>query len=463
MTFVLGKVAPGYRTKMNLLLDLVILSAASAWAASTRGAWAPVRTAFLWETLALGLAWMVIAVALRHYDLWRDRRALDEVAMVAVLVAAIAALASLLGLLGPELAPIPPGRLLLFAFPPLVMVRLALSRLRPRGDPAPEEVLIIGTGPLGRASAEQLGAARAPRRVVGYLSFSREAVPSSLTASWLGPSETLAQVLASYPADEVIIAGDLARDEVEIQRAVKTCEVFGVPFALPVHTLRLDRAQPLDPRGLGDGYVHYLGLHAKPVQMALKRMLDIVVSATALGLLLPGLLVVAALIKLTSRGPVFFGQVRVGLHGRPFRMLKFRSMVADAEQKRLSLAAHNELDGPVFKIRRDPRVTPLGRFLRKHSIDELPQLLNVLRGEMSLVGPRPPLPSEVAKYQAWQRRRLSVRPGLTCLWQVSGRNRISFEQWMYLDMRYIDHWSLREDLRLLVRTLPVVLSGTGAS
>src|SRR6185369_6988398 len=175
------------------------------------------------------------------------------------------------------------------------------------------------------------------------------------------------------------------------------------------------------------------------------------------------LLITAAIaVKLTSTGAVLFKQERVGLHGRRFKMLKFRSMVSNAEELKARLLAANEQSGPVFKMRRDPRVTAVGRFIRKYSIDELPQLINVLRGDMSIVGPRPPLPSEVARYEAWQRRRLSVRPGLTCVWQVSGRNEVSFRDWMLLDMRYIDHWSLANDFNLILRTFPVVLTGRGA-
>ena len=151
------------------------------------------------------------------------------------------------------------------------------------------------------------------------------------------------------------------------------------------------------------------------------------------------------------------------MRGRPFRMLKFRSMTANAEQLKAELLHKNERSGPAFKLRSDPRVTSVGRWLRKYSIDELPQLLNVLRGEMSLVGPRPALAEEVSHYAAWQRRRLSVRPGLTCVWQVSGRDAVSFGSWMVMDMRYIDHWSLGEDLKLILRTLPVVVTGKGAS
>jgi lipopolysaccharide/colanic/teichoic acid biosynthesis glycosyltransferase len=170
-----------------------------------------------------------------------------------------------------------------------------------------------------------------------------------------------------------------------------------------------------------------------------------------------------SVIKLTSRGPVLFKQRRVGLHAGSFNMLKFRSMVVNAEELKAKLMASNEQTGPVFKMTHDPRITAIGRFIRKFSVDELPQLINIVRGEMTIVGPRPPIPGEVAKYEAWQRRRLSVRPGLTCVWQVSGRNQISFEDWMYLDMQYIDHWSLAQDFQLILKTVPVVLTGRGAS
>jgi exopolysaccharide biosynthesis polyprenyl glycosylphosphotransferase len=173
---------------------------------------------------------------------------------------------------------------------------------------------------------------------------------------------------------------------------------------------------------------------------------------------------VALVIRLTSPGPIFFRQLRSGLNGRPFTILKFRTMVSDAEQRKQELAALNEMNGPVFKVTNDPRVTPIGRWLRKFSIDELPQLINVLRGEMSLVGPRPLPVDEVKRFSDMaHRRRLSVKPGLTCLWQVSGRNNVSdFKDWVRLDLEYIDNWSLWLDLKILWRTIPVVLAGTGA-
>ena len=167
-------------------------------------------------------------------------------------------------------------------------------------------------------------------------------------------------------------------------------------------------------------------------------------------------------IRLTSPGPVFFKQERCGLNGRLFTMYKLRSMVNNSEQARFELETLNEMDGPVFKSSRDPRRTEVGKFLRKFSIDEFPQFYNVLRGDMSLVGPRPPLPQEVARYERWQRRRLSMKPGITCLWQISGRNEVSFQEWMKLDLTYIDNWSLLLDLKILLKTVPVVLLGRGA-
>jgi len=172
--------------------------------------------------------------------------------------------------------------------------------------------------------------------------------------------------------------------------------------------------------------------------------------------------VISAVIKLTSPGPVLFRQPRCGLHGRPFTFLKFRSMREGAEELKPSLAPFNEMDGPAFKMTNDPRVTRFGRFLRRTSLDEMPQLWNILKGEMSFVGPRPAVIEEVRQYQPWQRRRLSMKPGLTCLWQVSGRNELTFDEWMRLDLEYIDNWSLWLDVKIAFMTIPAVLRGRGA-
>ncbi|MCW1922892.1 sugar transferase [Luteolibacter arcticus] len=200
------------------------------------------------------------------------------------------------------------------------------------------------------------------------------------------------------------------------------------------------------------------------LQLLAKRMVDAALSLTALIVLAPLMLVVAILIKVTSPGPVFFAQDRVGMNQRSFRIYKFRSMVVDAEAKKKELAHLNEIaDGPAFKMKDDPRITRIGRFIRKTSIDELPQLFNVLHGEMSLVGPRPPLPDEVKKYEWLFRKRLSVKPGITCVWQISGRSNTTFERWMQMDSEYIDNWSIWLDFKILVKTVPAVLFGRGAS
>ncbi len=193
-----------------------------------------------------------------------------------------------------------------------------------------------------------------------------------------------------------------------------------------------------------------------------KRMADFLMAAILVIVFSPLFLLLAFLIKITSRGPVFYRQIRCGLGGRKFVLYKFRSMRADADLSREALETLNEMDGPVFKIRNDPRCTPAGRLMRKLSLDEFPQLINILKGDMSFVGPRPPLPKEVDQYERWQRRRLRMRPGLTCLWALKGRNRLNFKQWMELDLEYIDQWSPLLDWKILLKTIPVVLLGRGA-
>jgi exopolysaccharide biosynthesis polyprenyl glycosylphosphotransferase len=197
--------------------------------------------------------------------------------------------------------------------------------------------------------------------------------------------------------------------------------------------------------------------------LGVKRAMDLVIAWGAVLVGLPVWAMIGVGIKLDSKGPMFFCQERCGLNGRRFTMYKFRSMVADAEARLPEVASLNELKGPVFKARNDPRVTRVGRILRRCSLDEIPQLLNVIKGDMSVVGPRPPLAVEVDKYERWQRRRLSMKPGLTCLWAIRGRTLIPFEQWMEMDLEYIDNWSLGLDLEILVKTVPAVFSGRGAS
>jgi exopolysaccharide biosynthesis polyprenyl glycosylphosphotransferase len=262
--------------------------------------------------------------------------------------------------------------------------------------------------------------------------------------------------------DELVVVATSREDLDEFTEIFSLCEELGVTASVVVNFFPHSIAKIELHRFDNTPILSFTTTPSNQALLLVRRMMDL---AVTLIVALPAATAVAlsgALIKLSSPGPIFFKQQRCGLNGRVFTMYKLRSMVDNAEQMRVELQALNEMDGPVFKSSRDPRITDIGRLLRRFSIDEIPQLYNVLRGDMSLVGPRPPLPQEVARYERWQRRRLSMKPGLTCLWQVSGRNQVSFQDWMKLDLRYIDNWSLLLDLKILLKTVPVVLLGRGA-
>jgi exopolysaccharide biosynthesis polyprenyl glycosylphosphotransferase len=250
----------------------------------------------------------------------------------------------------------------------------------------------------------------------------------------------------------------------QVREALLACEAEGVEAWISADFIQTLFTHVQFDQFAGQPLLIYRTVPAISWALVAKRTLDIIASFVLLLILAVPMAIVAILIRTSSPGPIIFSQARSGLHGRPFRMYKFRSMVTNAEQARAELESMNEMAGPVFKVKNDPRVTPLGRFLRKTSIDEVPQLWNVMRGEMSLVGPRPlPLYETASFGDVSQRRRMSVRPGLTCLWQIRGRNKITdFKDWVRLDLEYIDRWSLWLDLTILARTIPVVLFGWGA-
>lgn len=276
------------------------------------------------------------------------------------------------------------------------------------------------------------------------------------------PDTDVPRLLHSHAVNVVVLQVDGLSSEV-VGAVLADCNREGVEIVLhPGMSLPSPYRLSLDQLG-GETVLYYRAQDARSFDLAVKQVLDYAGGVGLLVLGSPLFLLCALLIRLTSGGPVIFRQQRAGLNGRPFVMYKFRSMRPGAEDAQGELAARNEMDGPVFKLRDDPRVTPLGRFLRRHSLDELPQLWNVLRGEMSLVGPRPLPLDEVARFaDTAQRRRLSVKPGLTCLWQIRGRNDIaSFEDWVRLDLEYIDQWSLWLDLKILFATVPVALFGRG--
>ncbi len=448
--------------RLNLAGDIVILTATS-FVATYDHQQAHWRVAIAMAAVA-SLFWIGASRVVHQYDARNGRGFFGDIALTLVMLAGVAVPMILLRYVSPRYSMTTHLRVFFAVLLPAVLwLRLRVVGLRLWNSRRVEQLLVLGTGPLGRITQRELADSGQHNSVLGHLRFEDETEGSRLRVPVLGTVTELERVLREHVVDEVYFSSTAALHSVQVQTAIATCERFGIPFALPVCGFRLARAKPVDAAATQDGYVHYSSVPYRPLQSGLKRLFDIVASGAALVVLSPLLLTVALVIKVTSKGPVLFRQERVGLYGRTFSMLKFRSMVVNAEEIKALLAARNEQSGPVFKMKNDPRVTAVGRFIRKYSIDELPQLVNVLRGDMSVVGPRPPISSEVVRYEAWQRRRLSVRPGLTCVWQVSGRNQISFEQWMLLDMQYIDHWSLAHDLQLILKTAPVVLTGRGAS
>jgi exopolysaccharide biosynthesis polyprenyl glycosylphosphotransferase len=355
-----------------------------------------------------------------------------------------------------------------YAFVLLLVFRLTAGRVVGvirREFAAPHYVMVVGTGErairMGRALEES---SEYGVRLRGFLDERRDAAPADVTLGSLyrvHPVDDLPSILRQHVVDEIIFAVE-SESLAALEEWFLLCDEEGVRTRIAVDffphvnsTVSLDRfgATPL------------LTFSAAPydeIRLLVKRAIDIALAAAGLVVLAPFMAAIALLIRITSPGPAIFKQVRCGLNGRRFLFYKFRSMVKNAEDMKPALA-HLSTRETAFKIPDDPRLTGIGRYLRKFSIDEWPQLWNVLRGDMSLVGPRPAVPSEVDQYQRWQRRRLRMRPGLTCLWAVSGRDTVDFETWMKMDMQYIDNWSLALDWKILLRTIPRVLTGRGAN
>ncbi len=351
----------------------------------------------------------------------------------------------------------------LFLLAEKVALRLLARRIRARGLNF-RNIVVVGTGTTAASIGDSIREHRFwGYRLLGFLTApDADREPNPGATPLLGTLADLELLRARQAVDEVVFAvppADLRRFE-DLVLALQEQGIL-VRFALDL----LPHAQAHVQLEEIDG-VPLLSMSTSPsgaLQLASKRAMDLLLAAVLLVLALPLCLGAALAIRMGERGTILFRQRRCGQNGRLFTLFKFRTMVEGAEAKRADVAHLNELDGPVFKVRNDPRVTAAGRLLRKFSLDELPQLWNVLRGDMSLVGPRPPVPEEVEKYERWQKRRLAMKPGMTGLWQVSGRNAIDFERWIELDLHYIDHWSPWLDLKILAKTVPVVLSGRGAS
>jgi exopolysaccharide biosynthesis polyprenyl glycosylphosphotransferase len=467
-----GRPIPAHRAvaAVDVALVSVVLVAAlappsSSWPATLQGALT--ARVHVYDTLLL-VAFAAIALFLFDrlglYDaalVRRFHRELGRVLLGTAILSVAAALAVAVSHGRPVEAPVA-GWFWAWSFPAVGAARLLRSHLGRRLDYV--RVLVVGSGPHALRLCRDLSAdPRTRYQVLGFVDSEERTSSAFVRRRILGPFDALETLLAREHVDEVYVGLPVRSHYPQIQETIRVCErigvkvtyaadIFGVALARPRLRATAQRPQ-VELRLVADGW---------PV--AAKRAADVALAGAALVLLAPLFALAALAVRLSSPGPVIYGQERYGLNRRRFRMLKFRTMVADADRLQAALEGLNEAHGPVFKIRNDPRITAVGRWLRRTSIDELPQLVNVLRGDMSLVGPRPLPLRDVGRFtRSADLRRFSVRPGITGLWQVSGRSSLSFDDWIALDLHYIDRWSLALDIRILLRTIPAVVRGTGAA
>lgn len=417
---------------------------------------------FFTLSVPLGLLWE------GGYQDWRGRTWLDHVSRIINAVARILVLGMALAFV---LRPLVYSRLLLLEAGVGMIVLLSLdrivvmvlqSRLRRKGIGV-KRVVIVGAGEVGRRVIRTIVARRSlGYEIVGYVDDNPQKGDGEIgRIKGLGPVDTLAQIVDAEAVDEVIITLPWTYHR-RILSVLRECERRNLLARIvpDFFQLSLRQVEISDLGGVPMISIHEIAFSR--TALLFKRIFDVVGALLALTFFAPFLALIALAIKLDSPGPVIFSQERVGEGGRRFHIYKFRSMRKGAEEELERLRELNEADGPLFKIREDPRLTRIGVFLRHTSLDELPQLLNVLKGEMSLVGPRPPLAVEVEQYQPWHKQRLSVPPGMTGLWQVSGRSELAFDEMVLLDIYYIEHWSPWLDFTILLRTIPKVVLGEGA-
>ena len=455
------------------LFDLMALTAAwpIAHLAMRAFGWAPPGPAFpeppLLGTAVVLFAWIGASSVLGLYGSQRREALRHELSGLSKAVAAVALLALAIAAASPSArSPVLHLGLVVFstAFLILAASRVVLRKgahFVRRHDYNLRYFAVVGSGEQAEAVVAQV--AEHAHWGYAFLGYVREPGAPAETgdALVLGPLDDLARLLADHVVDEVFLVAVRGRLD-WMEGAVQVCREQGVLVRIVLDDFAGASSRLTVAETGGQAMLTISSTPQGGLGLAAKRAFDLLASATALVLVSPVLIAIAIAIRRDSAGPVFFRQRRVGLNGREFTFFKFRSMRVGAEAELAMLRASNEMDGPVFKMRLDPRITRVGRFLRRTSLDELPQFWNVLRGQMSLVGPRPPLPAEVRQYLPWQRRRLSVKPGITCTWQVSGRNEIDFEQWMRLDLAYIDAWSFWGDIGICLKTVPAVLFARGA-
>jgi exopolysaccharide biosynthesis polyprenyl glycosylphosphotransferase len=452
------------------MLDLVALLAAFPLAYETyvriqsRGGCLPSTDSMLLTMAVAVAAWIAFAGVHQLYTASIGRSRLGELARLAKTLAGVAVVVAAVGFFArqKELS-----RLLLALYFVLVLALTLVVRLVPRlvatathGGESARRYAVIGTGGMAREIIETVDAhPEWGLRFAGFVLL--DGANAGSRGPCLGAVANLGRILEDAVIDVVVIAAPRRR-LAEVERAVHVCEEQGVEVCVSLDILHFGPGRMAVSEMDGLQMLSFTRAPTDALALVAKRVFDVVMSGLVLVALAPLLAAVAAAIRLDSPGPIFFRQRRVGQNGRVFEMLKFRSMYRDAEARLELLRSQNEMSGPVFKMANDPRVTRVGRFLRRTSLDEFPQFWNVLEGNMSIVGPRPPIPSEVRQYKRWQRRRLSMKPGITCIWQISGRNNVDFDRWMELDLQYIDEWSLWGDIRICFRTIPAVLSARGA-
>jgi exopolysaccharide biosynthesis polyprenyl glycosylphosphotransferase len=329
------------------------------------------------------------------------------------------------------------------------------------GKLRPKLALIVGTGKRAALLRQRLQYHYAPVEIIGCVDDEYQGEDRD-GDRYIGPIAHLEDLLKTHPIEVVLIGLPIKSMYVDIQKVIQICEQVGVESHYMQDLFETSHAR-VELHSQQPKHFAVLSTVRPDPKQHIKRIVDFILTLFLVVLVSPIMIVAAILIRLTSPGPVFFVQQRYGLNRKRFPMFKFRSMVVDAEARQVALEIQNEAAGPVFKLRSDPRVTPVGAFLRRTSIDELPQLFNVLRGEMALVGPRPLPLRDVSRFQEPRLlRRFSVRPGLTCLWQVNGRSNTSFDTWIAQDLAYIDKWSLGLDIKILLKTIPAVVRGSGA-
>jgi exopolysaccharide biosynthesis polyprenyl glycosylphosphotransferase len=349
-----------------------------------------------------------------------------------------------------------------------LLLRVILAAVRKRGRNL-RNIVIVGTNGRALAFARRLiSLPELGYRIAGFVDQNWRGLEAFRSSGYALASDFggFPLLLRKSVVDEVVLALPFRSMHDQGSQIVAVCEEQGITVRVLTNLfdLKIARSSTEELEGEGDPLITHSTVSMDGWPIVAKRILDFTISSILITLLFPALLIVAILIKLTSPGPVLFTQKRLGLNKRRFNIYKFRSMALDAEKRMRAIEHLNEVSGPVFKVKNDPRITPIGRFLRKTSIDELPQLFNVLTGDMSLVGPRPlPVRDYEGFNEDWQRRRFIVKPGITCLWQVRGRSSIPFEKWMELDLQYIDKWSLWLDFQILLLTIPAVLRGSGAA